>query len=125
MTVNKKNKDDFAGQIIVGWSQLYTELWNQSSLLNFATRPQQGQTAHCCLGQGEDEGSRDANAADPLASMLLQPQDYGLFTEYCLKLTRRIVFGLEGGYDLSALSQSVVETIERCLQELGLEAVRN
>lgn len=57
----------------------------------------------------------DANAADPLASMLLQPPDYGLFTEYCLKLTRRIVFGLEGGYDLSALSQSVVETIERCL----------
>ena len=57
----------------------------------------------------------DANAADPLAQMLLQPQDYGLFAEYCLKLTRRIVFGLEGGYNLSALSQSVVETIERCL----------
>ena len=57
----------------------------------------------------------DANAADPLASMNLQPQDYGLFTEYCLRLTRRIVFGLEGGYDLSALSQSVVATIERCL----------
>ena len=57
----------------------------------------------------------DANAADPLAQMLLQPQDYGLFAEYCLKLTRSIVFGLEGGYDLAALSQSVVETIERCL----------
>lgn len=57
----------------------------------------------------------DANAADPLAQMLLQPRDYGLFSEYCLKLTRRIVFGLEGGYNLSALSQSVVETIERCL----------
>ena len=57
----------------------------------------------------------DANAADPLAGMYLQPRDYGLFTEYCLKLTRRIVFGLEGGYDLSALSQSVVATIERCL----------
>lgn len=57
----------------------------------------------------------DATAADPLASMNLQPQDYGLFTEYCLQLTRRIVFGLEGGYDFSALSQSVVATIERCL----------
>jgi len=57
----------------------------------------------------------DANAADPLAGMALQPQDYGLFTEYCLQLTRRIVFGLEGGYDLTALAQSVVETIERCL----------
>lgn len=57
----------------------------------------------------------DATAADPLASMNLQPYDYGLFTEYCLQLTRRIVFGLEGGYDFSALSQSVVATIERCL----------
>ncbi|OWY65622.1 hypothetical protein B7486_40865 [cyanobacterium TDX16] len=57
----------------------------------------------------------DANAADPLAEMYLQPQDYGLFTEFCLKITHRIVFGLEGGYDLPALSQSVVATIERCL----------
>lgn len=57
----------------------------------------------------------DANAADPLAEICLQPQDYGLFTDYCLKLTRKIVFGLEGGYDLSALSQSVVATIQRCL----------
>ncbi len=57
----------------------------------------------------------DANAADPLAEMLLQPQDYGLFTQYCLKLTHKVVFGLEGGYDLSALSQSVVATIEQCL----------
>lgn len=57
----------------------------------------------------------DANAADPLASMNLNPQDYGLFTEYCLQLTQKIVFGLEGGYDFAALSQSVVATIERCL----------
>lgn len=57
----------------------------------------------------------DANAADPLAEMSLQPQDYGLFTEYCLQMTRRIVFGLEGGYDFTALSQSVVATIEQCL----------
>lgn len=57
----------------------------------------------------------DANAADPLAEVCLQPQDYGLFTAYCLKLTRKIVFGLEGGYDLSALSQSVIATIQQCL----------
>jgi acetoin utilization deacetylase AcuC-like enzyme len=57
----------------------------------------------------------DANAADPLAQICLQPQDYSLFTEYCLQLTRSIVFGLEGGYDFAALSQSVVKTIERCL----------
>lgn len=57
----------------------------------------------------------DANAADPLADMSLQPLDYGLFTEYCLQVTRRIAFGLEGGYDFSALAQSVVATIEKCL----------
>lgn len=57
----------------------------------------------------------DANAVDPLASIELLPQDFGLFTDYCLKLTRRILFGLEGGYDLTALSQSVIATIERCL----------
>lgn len=57
----------------------------------------------------------DANAADPLASVSLQPEDYGLLTQYCLKLTSRILFGLEGGYDLSALAQSIVATIEPCL----------
>ncbi len=56
----------------------------------------------------------DANADDPLAMINLQPQDYGLFTDYCLGITRKIIFGLEGGYDLSALSQSVLATIERC-----------
>ncbi|MBD2387189.1 histone deacetylase family protein [Cylindrospermum sp. FACHB-282] len=57
----------------------------------------------------------DANAADPLASINLQPEDYGLFTQYCLGLTRKILFGLEGGYDFSTLSQSVIATIEHCL----------
>lgn len=57
----------------------------------------------------------DANAADPLAEMVLQPQDYGLFTKICLQLTRKIVFGLEGGYDFEALSKSVVATVEQCL----------
>ncbi len=57
----------------------------------------------------------DGNADDPLAMINLQPKDYGLFTDYCLKLTRKILFGLEGGYDFKTLSQSVVSTIERCL----------
>ncbi len=57
----------------------------------------------------------DANADDPLAGINLQPRDYGLFTDYCLQVTRQIVFGLEGGYDLNALAKSVVATIERCL----------
>ena len=57
----------------------------------------------------------DATANDPLAGINLQPQDYRVFTDYCLQLTRRIVFGLEGGYDLTALARSVVATIESCL----------
>jgi len=57
----------------------------------------------------------DANAADPLASITLAPSDYGTFTGYCLQITRRIVFGLEGGYALKDLAESVVATIDRCL----------
>ncbi|MGB5960126.1 MAG: histone deacetylase [Coleofasciculaceae cyanobacterium] len=57
----------------------------------------------------------DANRDDPLAGISLNPEDYGVFTKYCLQLTRRIVFGLEGGYHLTALAQSVVSTIEQCL----------
>lgn len=53
----------------------------------------------------------DANAADPLASINLQPQDYATFTQFALRVTDRILFGLEGGYDYNALSQSVVATI--------------
>ncbi len=57
----------------------------------------------------------DANAADPLASVSLQPEDFGLFTEYALKITRRVLFGLEGGYALPELAQSVTATIGKCL----------
>jgi acetoin utilization deacetylase AcuC-like enzyme len=58
----------------------------------------------------------DANAADPLAGVSLNPDDYRVFTEYCLGLTHKIVFGLEGGYDYDALAQSVVSTISPCLE---------
>jgi acetoin utilization deacetylase AcuC-like enzyme len=57
----------------------------------------------------------DANYADPLADIALKPEDFGVFTRYCLTLTRRLLFGLEGGYDLDALGRSVVATIEQCL----------
>jgi len=57
----------------------------------------------------------DANQDDPLSHIALHPQDFGLFTRYCLQLTHRILFGLEGGYDLKALPQSVVETLAACL----------
>lgn len=57
----------------------------------------------------------DATADDPLAGISLQPQDYGIFTTYCLQITRQIVLGLEGGYDLQALAQSVLATISACI----------
>lgn len=57
----------------------------------------------------------DANAADPLANIALHPEDYGIFTDYCLQLTSKVLFGLEGGYDYDALAKSVAATIERCL----------
>jgi len=57
----------------------------------------------------------DANTNDPLASVNLQPEDFGLFTEYCLGITKRIMFGLEGGYDLPSLAESVIATIKPCI----------
>lgn len=58
----------------------------------------------------------DAAADDPLAGIDLQPQDYGMFTDYCLQLTRRTLLGLEGGYHLTALAQSVIATLESCIK---------
>lgn len=57
----------------------------------------------------------DANHADPLAAISLNPEDYGVFTRYCLDIQPHLLFGLEGGYDYDALAQSVVETIAACL----------
>ncbi len=56
----------------------------------------------------------DANAADFIASVQLQPEDYGFFTSLCLGITPKIVFGLEGGYELDSLAQSVVATLKPC-----------
>lgn len=57
----------------------------------------------------------DANAADPLAEITLAPDDYRQLTEMCLSITPCILFGLEGGYDLDALAQSVVATVRACV----------
>jgi acetoin utilization deacetylase AcuC-like enzyme len=57
----------------------------------------------------------DALEADPLASIFLQPEDFGLFTQYCLGVTRKVLFGLEGGYELLSLSKSVISTVQACL----------
>ncbi len=57
----------------------------------------------------------DANHDDPLASISLQPSDYGLLTKYILQITNKLLFGLEGGYHLDALAKSVVATLASCL----------
>ncbi|MEC4806451.1 MAG: histone deacetylase [Jaaginema sp. PMC 1079.18] len=57
----------------------------------------------------------DANYADPLAGMSLQPGDYRLFTEFVQPLCDRLLLGLEGGYDLDTLAQSVVATVGACV----------
>jgi acetoin utilization deacetylase AcuC-like enzyme len=62
----------------------------------------------------------DANAADPLAEMNLNPVDYGLLTDACLKLAPAVMFGLEGGYDYEALAASVVATLAVCCEGLVL-----
>lgn len=59
----------------------------------------------------------DANADDPLASILLEPEDFGTLTKLCLEVTPKILFGLEGGYDFNSLSRSVVSVIEQCLKK--------
>jgi acetoin utilization deacetylase AcuC-like enzyme len=59
----------------------------------------------------------DATQADPLAGISLQPADFGVFTEYCLQIQPRLLFGLEGGYDYEALAQSVVATVQPCIQQ--------
>jgi acetoin utilization deacetylase AcuC-like enzyme len=56
----------------------------------------------------------DAAKDDPLAAINLLPEDYATFTKYCLQITPKIVFGLEGGYHLQALAASVVATIQAC-----------
>lgn len=57
----------------------------------------------------------DANRDDPLAQIHLQPEDYGWLTRSLLGISRRMVLGLEGGYDLNSLARSVYETILACL----------
>ncbi|MBW4532879.1 MAG: histone deacetylase [Pleurocapsa minor HA4230-MV1] len=57
----------------------------------------------------------DANDSDPLAGIMLQPEDYQILTEYVLNITKYPLFGLEGGYHLAALARSVVATLSTCL----------
>lgn len=53
----------------------------------------------------------DANSGDPLASMELQPEDFGAFAQKCRQNFSRVIFGLEGGYDLGSLANSVLAVV--------------
>ena len=57
----------------------------------------------------------DANDLDPLANVSLKPDDYGLLTKHLKKLNSRLLFGLEGGYHLETLANSVVATLTSCM----------
>ena len=70
----------------------------------------------------------DAHWADPLASMQVTTTGYAQMTAILKDLASelcqgRIVFTLEGGYDLSALSQSVKSTIETLMGEAEIHDV--
>jgi acetoin utilization deacetylase AcuC-like enzyme len=58
----------------------------------------------------------DANRDDMVAGIELLPEDFGELTQFCLELTPKVLFVLEGGYNLPSLSESVVATIEACLK---------
>ena len=84
----------------------YQKLWNAKAgpfLRNFLT---DAQSSLLIVSAGYD-----ANQADPLAGVSLQPEDYGWFTQQCMQLTPSVLFGLEGGYDFSALAESVAATM--------------
>ncbi len=55
----------------------------------------------------------DAHAADPLAGIRLQAPDYAYLAAGLAEVApaNRIVFFLEGGYDLQALEDSVAATL--------------
>ena len=57
----------------------------------------------------------DANHEDSIASISLQPEDYSILTQSILSINRRLLFGLEGGYHLETLTQSVIFTLKSCL----------
>jgi acetoin utilization deacetylase AcuC-like enzyme len=57
----------------------------------------------------------DANAEDPLARSIIATRRLRQIYRLCLQMTRKIMFGLEGGYDFESLSKSVLAVISSCL----------
>ena len=58
----------------------------------------------------------DANKDDLMSKIELNPEDYGILAQYSLQITQKVLFGLEGGYELESLAQSVLETLNICVK---------
>ena len=50
-----------------------------------------------------------------MSKIELHPQDYAVLTKYSLKITPKVLFDFQGGYELESLSQSILETLKRCV----------
>ena len=60
----------------------------------------------------------DGLAVDPLASLGLTKGDYAEAVKECVRRMegKKVVLGLEGGYDLEATAEAVKESIETLLE---------
>lgn len=58
----------------------------------------------------------DAHISDPLAGMNLISDDFGKMTEMMIEIQPKVLFGLEGGYNLNALAESVEFVIDKIIQ---------
>lgn len=62
----------------------------------------------------------DAHAKDPLASLLLQAEDFAWITKSLMEFGVPIVSSLEGGYHLSALAESVSQHVAALISGLPI-----
>jgi len=59
----------------------------------------------------------DCAKGDPLAGMRLEPEAFGRMARLCLEqVTRKTLFGLEGGYNLDNLARGWLSLAQACLE---------
>ena len=66
----------------------------------------------------------DAHKNDPLANIMLEPQDFGWITQELLEIAEkqcngRVISVLEGGYNLESLAQSVGAHVQHLVKAAG------
>ena len=62
----------------------------------------------------------DAHKNDPLAGFNLSSKNFGAMTTNLLRIQSKILFGLEGGYDLNVLAESVEIVIKKNIEFAGI-----